>query len=455
VANMNKKFKLSSPQIILLSFLIVILIGTVLLLLPFSTTGENINFIDALFTATSATCVTGLIVHNTGTYFTRIGQMIILLMMQVGGLGIMTFSSIFLILLKQRISIKDRLILQENFGQKTSQKQISVLIRNIVIFTIITETVGALLLYLGFRKDLPPSEALYSSIFHSISAFCNAGFSIYQNSFSKYVDNPLINFTVISLIIIGGLGFFVLTDLQIKFFRKFKRKNVFLTLHTKIVLTTSLILIIVGALLIYLFECTNILAGFNLRTLFASLFQSVTTRTAGFNTIDIGKLQGTTLFLMIILMFIGASPGSTGGGIKTTTFVVVLYYFFSVITNKQRVVIRKRTIPREVISKSIVIFFISCSILIFFTMLLQLFQSSAYSGAVAKNKFLEYLFEVTSAFCTVGLSTGVTPNLTSLSRLLITVLMYIGRLGPLTIAVAFTQKERINIEYPDENILIG
>ncbi|RLC48078.1 MAG: Trk family potassium uptake protein [Candidatus Cloacimonadota bacterium] len=452
---MNKKFKLSSPQIILLSFLIVILIGTVLLLLPFSTTGENINFIDALFTATSATCVTGLIVHNTGTYFTRIGQMIILLMMQVGGLGIMTFSSIFLILLKQRISIKDRLILQENFGQKTSQKQISVLIRNIVIFTIITETVGALLLYLGFRKDLPPSEALYSSIFHSISAFCNAGFSIYQNSFSKYVDNPLINFTVISLIIIGGLGFFVLTDLQIKFFRKFKRKNVFLTLHTKIVLTTSLILIIVGALLIYLFECTNILAGFNLRTLFASLFQSVTTRTAGFNTIDIGKLQGTTLFLMIILMFIGASPGSTGGGIKTTTFVVVLYYFFSVITNKQRVVIRKRTIPREVISKSIVIFFISCSILIFFTMLLQLFQSSAYSGAVAKNKFLEYLFEVTSAFCTVGLSTGVTPNLTSLSRLLITVLMYIGRLGPLTIAVAFTQKERINIEYPDENILIG
>lgn len=452
---MNKKFKLSSPQIILLSFLIVILIGTVLLLLPFSTTGENINFIDALFTATSATCVTGLIVHNTGTYFTRIGQMIILLMMQVGGLGIMTFSSIFLILLKQRISIKDRLILQENFGQKTSQKQISVLIRNIVIFTIITETVGALLLYLGFRKDLPPSEALYSSIFHSISAFCNAGFSIYQNSFSKYVDNPLINFTIISLIIIGGLGFFVLTDLQIKFFRKFKRKNVFLTLHTKIVLTTSLILIIVGALLIYLFECTNILAGFNLRTLFASLFQSVTTRTAGFNTIDIGKLQGTTLFLMIILMFIGASPGSTGGGIKTTTFVVVLYYFFSVITNKQRVVIRKRTIPREVISKSIVIFFISCSILIFFTMLLQLFQSSAYSGAVAKNKFLEYLFEVTSAFCTVGLSTGVTPNLTSLSRLLITVLMYIGRLGPLTIAVAFTQKERINIEYPDENILIG
>ena len=423
--------------------------------MPFSTTGENINFIDALFTATSATCVTGLIVHNTGTYFTRIGQMIILLMMQVGGLGIMTFSSIFLILLKQRISIKDRLILQENFGQKTSQKQISVLIRNIVIFTIITETVGALLLYLGFRKDLPPSEALYSSIFHSISAFCNAGFSIYQNSFSKYVDNPLINFTIISLIIIGGLGFFVLTDLQIKFFRKFKRKNVFLTLHTKIVLTTSLILIIVGALLIYLFECTNILAGFNLRTLFASLFQSVTTRTAGFNTIDIGKLQGTTLFLMIILMFIGASPGSTGGGIKTTTFVVVLYYFFSVITNKQRVVIRKRTIPREVISKSIVIFFISCSILIFFTMLLQLFQSSAYSGAVAKNKFLEYLFEVTSAFCTVGLSTGVTPNLTSLSRLLITVLMYIGRLGPLTIAVAFTQKERINIEYPDENILIG
>lgn len=452
---MNKKFKLSSPQIILLSFLIVILIGTVLLLLPFSTTGENINFIDALFTATSATCVTGLIVHNTGTYFTRIGQMIILLMMQVGGLGIMTFSSIFLILLKQRISIKDRLILQENFGQKTSQKQISILIRNIVIFTIITETVGALLLYLGFRKDLLPSEALYSSIFHSISAFCNAGFSIYQNSFSKYVDNPLINLTIISLIIIGGLGFFVLTDLQIKFFRKFKRKNVFLTLHTKIVLTTSLILIIVGALLIYLFECTNILAGFNLRTLFASLFQSVTTRTAGFNTIDIGKLQGTTLFLMIILMFIGASPGSTGGGIKTTTFVVVLYYFFSVITNKQRVVIRKRTIPREVISKSIVIFFISCSILIFFTMLLQLFQSSAYSGAVAKNKFLEYLFEVTSAFCTVGLSTGVTPNLTSLSRLLITVLMYIGRLGPLTIAVAFTQKERINIEYPDENILIG
>ncbi len=419
-----------------------------------STTNENINFVDALFTATSATCVTGLIVHNTGTYFTRFGQIVILILIQLGGLGIMTFSSVFLILLKQRISIKDRLMLQESFGQKSSPRQIFGLVRRIFIFTIITEAVGVSLLYLRFRRDFP-SSALYSSIFHSISAFCNAGFSLYQDSFSKYVSDPLINFTIMSLIVIGGLGFFVLSDLQVKFFRRFKKKNVFLTLHTKIVLTTTLILIISGALLIYLFECTNLLSGFNSRTLFGALFQSVTTRTAGFNTINTGSLRGPTLFLVIVLMFIGASPGSTGGGIKTTTFVVVLSYFLSVITNRRRVVIRKRAIPREVISKSIVIFFLAGNLLIFSTILIQLFQSSACSVEAVKNSFLQYLFEVTSAFGTVGLSTGVTSNLTILSRLLITILMYIGRLGPLTIAVAFTQRGEINIEYPDENILIG
>jgi trk system potassium uptake protein TrkH len=430
---------LKPAQIIIFSFLAVICIGTFFLSLPISTTKE-IPFVDRLFTATSATCVTGLTVISVPYDLTKFGKIVVMLLFQLGGLGIMSFSTIFALILGKRITIKERQILSLTFGESTID--FKKLLMSIFLFTLFIELIASIVLYFNWGK-----YSFFSSLFHSISAFCNAGFSLFPDSLMRFRSDGLTNFIMGSLIVIGGIGFLVIVDLGKKFKNIILRKEYKITTHAKIVLTMTFILILTGALFLYLLENKNL---FNSLTpngkILASVFQSITSRTAGFSTVNIGKLSQASKLLLISFMFIGASPGSTGGGIKTVTFLLVLMGIFATFKGKKQLVLFKRAIPPEILKKAIVIFLLGLIWIIVAAFLLAIFEN---------RNFLSILFEVTSAFGTVGLSCGITSSLTAFSKLVIIFTMFLGRVGPLTLAIALGTKENGNYKLPEEKVMIG
>ncbi|WML40146.1 TrkH family potassium uptake protein [Neobacillus sp. OS1-2] len=443
----QKKTFLDPPKILVLGFAAIILIGSILLTLPVSTTnGQGLTLVNAIFTATSATCVTGLVVVDTGTTFTLFGQLVILFMIQIGGLGFMTFATLFAFLLGKRISLKERILLQESLNN-ISMEGIVKLARRILIFTGVIELIGATLLSIRFSFDMPLGKAIYFGIFHAISNFNNAGFDLMgeYHSLTSYVDDPTVTLTVSSLIIIGGIGFIVMNELFE--YRSSKR----LSLHTKMVLATSLILLAVGTVGIFLLEYSNRLTLKPLTfsgKILGALFQSVTARTAGANTLNIGDLTQSSLLLIILLMFVGASPGSTGGGIKTTTFTTLMGAVWSQIRGKDDVIFYRQRIAYETIYKALTVTFSG----MFLVMLITLILTVSEHG----KDFLAIIFEVTSAFATVGLSMGLTPELSPIGKAMIILTMFAGRVGPLTIAYAVTMRRNPDaFRYPKGKIMIG
>jgi len=414
----------------------------------------RLPFVDALFTATSAVCVTGLTVVDTGTHFSRVGQWVILVLLQIGGLGIFTFSTFFMVLLRGETTLRGRLVIQEAMTH-FPHRNLMLLLRNILLFTFGAEAVGTLLLWLAFRERLGGPTALYYSIFHSVSSFCNAGFSLWSTSFEEYAGNAPVCLTVMALIILGGLGFTVVTEVGVRMIPKrqeFRR----LSLNSRVVLTTSAALITSGALLFYLLEHGNSLAVRPLpEQILASFFQSITARTAGFNTIRIGELTSATLFILIILMFIGASPGSTGGGIKTTTFTIYLVVIASYLRGKESANIFGRTIPTPIASKALATIAAGFLLVIVSTVLIVILEGRNGDPA-SRESFLPCLFEAVSAFGTVGLSTGITPLLEPLSKFVIVATMFAGRVGPLALALSLLGRgAEQRFRYPEENVMIG
>lgn len=460
----QEKFsKMRISQKIALSFVFVILIGTVLLTLPISNRGwQWLNPLDALFTATSATCVTGLVTKVTADQFTMFGQFVILLMIQIGGLGLMTIVAIFIIHLKSRLSLNDRLMMKEMLNQDTLSDMHN-FIRSILRYTLIFEGCGAILLAFRFVPQYAAEygivRGIFNSIFISISAFCNAGFdTMTSTSLMPYVDDPLVNIVVMTLIILGGLGFAVWFDLRdrIRDIRKthFSLARFWkgLSLHTKLVLLMTSFLIVVPAILIFLVEYNNpnTLGPLSMSgKLFAALFQSVTLRTAGFASLDIASLHQSTKFLMIICMFIGGSSGGTAGGVKTTTIAVLVLLVLNQLKNRDEVVAFKRSITHNVVTRSAVLFFINL-----FSMVMGLFILTLSENV----PFLHLFFEAVSAMATVGLTAGVTPTLTVVGKIVIILLMYIGRIGVITLIISIIRGKgsaQKTLGYPSGHVIVG
>ena len=445
---------LTPERTLILSFLIMILIGTFLLSLPYAARGKTTSLIDALFTATSAVCVTGLIVVDTGSLYSQFGQVVILILIQVGGLGIMTFSVFFYLLLGRSIGFRDRRIIQDTFTQSPI-RNISVLLKSVFLYTVLIELIGAAFLFMGWCTHFPPITALYFSLFHAISAFCNAGFSLFSDSFVGFQDNILINLSITSLIILGGIGFIVLKEIIEGGLRR--NPPLRISLHSKVVLTTTVALIVLGTLFIFFIERDNSLLKFPLgKQILISYFQSVTSRTAGFNTIPIMSLSSATCFMLIILMFIGASPGSCGGGIKTTNLATLISLALNRYKGRDGAHLFKRTIPHETVARSISIILASGLTVVIITIFLLITQLGDISHTESRGLFLEYLFETVSAFGTVGLSMGVTPKLDLTGKLIVIIMMLLGRLGPLTLAFAMGRRTRkVEFQYAEENIIVG
>lgn len=450
--------KLKPAQLVAVTFLLAIMIGGFILSLPQSSSpGHSISLIDTFFTATSAACVTGLTVKDVGKDFSLFGQLVILFLIQIGGLGIMTLSTLFAIMLGRKLTLRENLIMKGALDW-ASAEGLKSLILSILSITFIIEALGALFLWARFGN-------IYYAIFHSVSAFCNAGLSLYTNNLENYRSDAAVNITIMALIILGGLGFVVLVDSG-KFFRNiflktfFKKKyqgfNLFskVSLQTKIVVFVSSVLIISGAVVFLLLENGKTLYGLGIKDkLLISFFQSVSPRTAGFNTVAIGNLASPTLFFMIILMFIGASSGSTGGGIKTNTLAILAGGAWSMVKNRDDVHLFKKTVPKTIFRKCVMIAGLASAWLVIFTMLLSFVEAGKEA---MPNYFLRILFEVASAFGTVGLSTGITPILSSFGKFLLMITMFAGRIGPLTLVLTFAFKDnRMLYKYPEEKIMVG
>ena len=446
---MHSRKWFNPTQILVVGFAIMILIGALILMTPFSSaSGEWTDFVSALFTATSAVCVTGLIVVDTGTYWSGFGQFIIIALIQIGGLGFMTFTTLAFFIARKRIGLKERLVLQEGFNAYNLGGIVKYT-KYVLLYTFTVELIGAVLLTIGFTPDYGLGRGIIMGVFHSISSFCNAGFDLIGNyrSITGYVDNYIITITIGMLIVIGGLGFFVASDIFKK--RSFKK----LVVHTKLVLIINMALLVVGMILFFLFEYNNPGTMKDLPLdvkILASWFQSVTPRTAGYNSLDLGAMTTASSFLTIILMFIGASPGSTGGGIKTTTFATILLTVVSVLKGKEETEVFKRTIPINVVKRALSVVCIALLVVIVAIAILSFTEDAS---------FLEICYEVVSGFATVGLTMGITQELTTVGRLVIISTMFIGRLGPLTIALAVAQLQSSSnkgkYRYPDGDILVG
>lgn len=445
--------KMQPTQVMVLGFASVILIGALLLNLPIATqSGESIGFIDALFTSTSAVCVTGLIMADTATYWNGFGQVVIILLIQIGGLGFMTITTLFALITKKRINLKERLLIQESLNQFDLSGLVK-LTRYVLLMTITIEGIGALILSTVFIPQFGLLKGTWYSIFHAISAFCNAGFDLMGpvsgkfTSLTYYVNNFTVSVTISLLIIFGGLGFPVILDI-IK-----NRKLSKLNLHSKIVLITTVALILVGMSLILVLEYNNPKTigrlGFGGKVL-ASFFQSVTTRTAGFNTVDLTAMHENSLFIMIILMFIGAAPASTGGGVKVTSIATLVLTVKSFILGKEDIEIGARRIGTSIVRKSLGIFLIGIIVVLSGTIIITITDPSF--------SLIEAGFEVVSAFATVGLSLGGSPNLSTLGKIFIMLFMFMGRVGSLTIFMAImSRKTKKNppIRYPEGKIIVG
>lgn len=456
--------RLTAVHLLALCFAVAILVGTGLLLLPWATK-EPISPIDALFTATSSVCVTGLIVAEPGTQFTGFGQAVILGLIQFGGLGIMTASSFLLLALGDRASLRNLYLLRDEYTV-TGHGSASRLIFTIAAFTIAAETIGAVILSHRFAAE-PSLEhnAVWCGVFHSVSAFCNAGFSLFPTSFCGYRGDLTVNLVVPLLVVLGGVGFPALNTFVGYVWARIRGERRVLSLHVKMVFGATAALLLFGMVAFFVLEGTNELKGAPIgEQVGAAWFQSVTTRTAGFNTMDFAKVSEPTLLVTIVLMVIGGSPGSTAGGIKTTTFVVILLIVFARLRGHERVEIGRRTIPNVVITKALTVAILGVALIVVATLFLLMTDGAVLGRALLERgarhgSFVSLLFEVVSAFGTVGLSvldTATAAALTSAGKLVIICVMYLGRLGPLALAqMVLTADRPLNYKYPEEYLLVG
>ena len=442
-----KEWTLTPYQILVLGFAGLILLGSFVLMLPQATaSGNGTSFVDALFTATSAVCVTGLVVVDTGTHFSLFGQLVIIFLIQIGGLGIMTMTTLMGIMLGKRIHLRERLILQEALNQITMSGVVRLALY-VIKLTLLIEFIGGTILAWRWYDEFGPI-GIYYGYWHAVSSFCNAGFDLFGNygSLTAYVSDLSINLTVSTLIILGGIGFMVIADAWNQ--RSFAK----LTVHSRIVIVMSASLLVLGTLGILAFEHANP-AGMGPLSwpdkILSSYFQAVSARTAGYNTLPLDTLGPETLFLLIILMFVGASPSSTGGGIKTSTLGVLLASIWAMMRGREDAELFERRIPHGVIYKAFTVVFISASLVCFVTMMLSISENVP---------FLNLLFEVVSAFGTVGLTTGITPGLSEHGKLWLILPMFAGRVGPVTLVMALTLRSRKNkhmVRYPEGKFIIG
>lgn len=452
----------SSVRRIGFSFFMVIFIGSILLSMPFSNNaGMKSSYLDHLFTATSATCVTGLVTKVPCQQYNLIGQIIIIVLIQIGGLGFLTLMSLMYVLVRKKLSFSNKLMMQEALNTD-SLKDLTHYIKRVIQYTIIFEMTGAICLMFVFIPEFGWLKGIYYSIFHAISAFCNAGFDLLgDSSLCHYVGNVWLNLVIGGLIIAGGLGFVVWIDLRTawnnykKTFKRFKFKKFIasLSLHTRIVLIVTLVLTVGGMLGILVLEFNNTKTMGNLplgQKILASFFQSVTLRTAGFASIDMASLTTATKLLMSMIMFIGGSPAGTAGGIKTVTFAIMILYVRALRKGESQVRVMNRTIGDHIVKRSLTIAMISFSIVISGLFLLSIFEN---------KDFIDLTFEAFSAFATVGLTAGVTPLLTDIGKIIVIILMYIGRIGPITMVLIFAKKYNLkkgkDINYVEERVLIG
>ena len=444
----------------------MIVAGVVLLRLPGVAAAEPLTWLDCFFTSTSAVCVTGLSVRSTQHDFSFLGQLIILLLIQMGGLGFITLSSSLLMQIRHKVAISQAVYLRDTLGASTGDNLGRLLLRcmRIVFFC---EALGAALLFVPFSLRVPPGQgwlrnvprAAWDAIFHSISAFCNAGFSTWDSSLAEFVGDPWVNAVTCALIVLGGLGFFVLTDVEAWWRTRRAERRYRLPFQTHVVLRTSITLIVVGAALIWIGEHTNA-ATVGTTSWWtqgmAAVFQSVTARTAGFFTIDLAKCSSFSLAVLIILMFIGGSPGSAAGGVKTTTAAVLFTLAAGALRPGREPSFRHRSFGLVTSRSAVALFFVAALLVVGGTLFLLLVETSGTPMARARGQFVDYAFEATSAFGTVGLSTGVTATLTPAGRMLLIVLMFLGRVGPLgLISATLRGGVRPVIRYPNEDIQVG
>ncbi len=428
-------------------FAAVIAVGTVLLLLPLSTApGRETDIMTALFTSTSAVCVTGLIVVDTGQHWSAFGQGVILGLIQIGGLGIMSMSTIIALVLGRKVTLRERLVIRESTNQLTMEGMVR-LVHLVLAATLIFEVTGAVLLTARWIQDFPLGEAVWLGVFHSVSAFNNAGFSLFSESLKGYVADPAINLVVITLFVFGGIGFAVLAEVYQRFFHGERR----FSLHAKIVLSVSGILLLLATVVVFAMELSNpeTLGGLSgSGKVFGSFFTAATPRTAGFNTLPTGSLRHSTLLFIVLLMFVGGSSGSTAGGIKTTTFFAIAVAVKATIQGRGDAEAFHRRMSSSIVNQALTIVTLAALVVIMVTLTLLMTEGA---------ELVDCLFEAMSAFGTVGLSTGMTPDLSGAGRALITATMFIGRLGPLTLALALGQDSRRRVTYrnPREDIMIG
>ncbi len=433
-------------------FLLTILLGTAVLLLPISEKEQPITLIDALFTSTSAVCVTGLTVLDTGKDFSFFGQIVILILIQLGGLGIMTFTTGLLVSLGSRLSFHDRYGFSQSFSSGSGIHYVT-LLKAVISTTFIFEFLGAVALYIKFQTQYPTGKAVFYAIFHSISAFCNAGFSTFSNSLESYRSDGYTVLVFSLLIISGGLGFIVIREV----YARLTKKEVMLSLHSKLCLTTTGILLVGGTVVFYFTEYHNAFKstgfGYNLLNAF---FQSVTCRTAGFNTLSQVNLTEVSILITMILMFIGACPGSTGGGVKTTTFATVMLLVWNRFRGKRSVAAFKRSISADSVRRALTVTLLAFLVIVVMFVLFVFIEEEPIPHLVSKGVFVDNLFEVISAFGTVGLSLGATSTLHDWGKILLILLMFAGRVGLLTLAFALARPaEQGEIVYLEEEILVG
>lgn len=444
------RFRPSPPQIMTIGFIIIILIGAQLLSQPISYTGDvEIAFIDALFMAASATCVTGLTVLDASVHLSTFGQVVLILLAQIGGLGFMTMATLFALLFRKRISFRERLVLQQSMNYGTTEGVVR-MVRKVLLYALVIEASGALLLSLYFMLEHPIGQSIYFGVFHSISFFNNAGFDLFGQfsdwgpSLSYYAEDPFVNIVTMLLIFFGGIGFIVISELLTY------PVNRRLSLHSKVVLSVTGILAAVGAIVILLLEFSNPatlgqLSGTG--KIFGAAFQSISARSAGLTTIDPGQMREATQFFVILLMFIGAGPGSTGGGIRVTTFAILIGAMITMMRGKEDVVLFRHRLAKKQIHQAIMFTMISFFIICATTMILSISEAGS---------FISVLFEATSAYCTVGMSSGLTSHATDFGKGVIIATMFLGRLGPITLAFALnTRTSKELYRYPEGKITIG
>jgi trk system potassium uptake protein TrkH len=439
-------------RLLVASFALLIAAGTLLLWSPAATPVDRpITLLDAAFTATSAACVTGLVVRDTGTGFTLFGQSVILALIQLGGIGIMTLSLFLFSLLGRRFSIGSRFIVSQALAGAGGFESLWTILGLVVRFTFLTEAVGAGILFLRWSPELGATRAAYAGAFHAVSAFCNAGFSLWATSLIRYRGDLMVNVVVVALIVLGGLGFLVVSDL----IHSLRARR--LALHSRIVLVTSGALLVIGACALWALERQDSLAGLPLgEQWMAAVFQSATARTAGFNTIDLADLTPPGLFVLMILMFVGGSPGSCAGGVKTTVLAALALAAWTRVRGRHNVTAFRRTLTPDSVTNAVTIAFAGALVVLGGLFALLLLQAPHADARSLHGEFVAYLFESVSALGTVGLSMGVTEALSPMSRILVMGLMFLGRLGPLTVAAALARDDPSgDWQYPQEEIAVG